>query len=127
MCVGGGGVRQFEGKAKGCFRVGQSPSLISYRLTSDANLGVLSEAGVRISMDGRCRGIDRRFIGRLWRWLRCEAVYLEELTGGRRVRWVIRSWLGHYKHWRPHLALGGQTPTEKYFESRSANPGAVAA
>ena len=48
----------------------------------EAWLGVLKDAGVRISMDGRGHWIDNRFIEQLWRSLKYEAVYLEELAGG---------------------------------------------
>ena len=44
--------------------------------------GVLKNAGVRISMDGRGRCMDNIFIERLWRSLKYEAVYLHELTDG---------------------------------------------
>ena len=37
--------------------------------------GVLKNAGVRISMDGRGRCMDNIFIERLWRSLKYEAVY----------------------------------------------------
>ena len=90
------------------------------QFTSEAWLSVLENAGVRISMDGRGRWIDNRFIERLWRSLKYEAVYLEELVGGHHARGVIASWLDHYNHRRPHLALGGRTPAEVYFDGRSA-------
>ena len=85
------------------------------QFTSEAYIGVLTEAGVRVSMDGRGRWIDNRFIERLWRSLKYEAVYLEELVGGHHARRVIASWLDHYNNRRPHLALAGQTPAEVYF------------
>ncbi len=71
------------------------------QFTSEAYVGALTEAGVRISMGGRGRWIDNRFIERLWRSLKYEAVYLEELDGGRHARQVIASWMTHYNHGRP--------------------------
>ena len=44
--------------------------------------GVLKNASIRISMDGRGRCMDNIFIERLWRSLKYEAVYLHELTDG---------------------------------------------
>ncbi len=85
------------------------------QFTCEAYLGVLRAAGVRISMDGRGRWIDNRFIERLWRSLKYEAVYLEELTGGHHARRVIAGWIDHYNHRRPHMALDGRTPAEAYF------------
>ena len=49
-------------------------------------------AGARWSMAGRGRYLDNIFIERLWRSLKCEAVYLHELTDGRDVERVIGSW-----------------------------------
>lgn len=84
------------------------------QFTCEAYLRPLLDRGVKISMDGKGRWIDNRFIERLWRSLKYESVYLEELTGGRHARRVIASWLDHYNHRRPHLALAGQTPAEAY-------------
>ena len=44
--------------------------------------GVLKDAEVAISMDGRGRCMDNIFIERLWRSLKYEAVYLHEMTDG---------------------------------------------
>ena len=90
------------------------------QFTSEAYLRPLLEAGVRISMDGRGRWIDNRFIERLWRSLKYEAVYLVELTGGHHARRVIAGWMEHYNHRRPHFGLDGRTPAEVYFEARPA-------
>ena len=92
------------------------------QFTSEAYLCPLLAAGVRISMDGRGRWIDNRFIERLWRSLKYEAVYLAELAGGHHARRVIASWLDHYNHRRPHLALGGATPSEVYFAATTRQP-----
>jgi len=42
-------------------------------------------------MDGRGRYLDNIFIERLWRSLKQEAVYLEELTDGFQAHRVIRN------------------------------------
>jgi putative transposase len=44
--------------------------------------GVLKDAKITISMDGRGRCLDNIFIERLWRSLKYEAVYLHEMTDG---------------------------------------------
>ena len=90
------------------------------QFTSEAYLGVLRGAGVRISMDGRGRWIDNRFIERLWRSLKYEAVYLEELVGGHHARRVIAAWLDHYNHRRPHMAFNA--PAEVYFGDSRDRP-----
>ena len=78
----------------------------------------LTEAGVRISMDGRGRCMDNIFIERLWRSLKQEAIYLEELTDGFKAQRVIRNWMVFYNTERPHSALEHQTPREAYWASR---------
>jgi putative transposase len=76
--------------------------------------GVLKDAGVTISMDGRGRCMDNIFIERLWRSLKYEAVYLHELTDGFVAQRVIGEWIGFYNTARPHSALDGRTPAEVY-------------
>lgn len=75
---------------------------------------MLTDVGVRISMDGRGRCMDDIFIERLWRSLKYEAVYLVELTDGFHARRVIDDWMAFYNTDRPHSALGGATPNEVY-------------
>jgi putative transposase len=78
--------------------------------TAQAFTGCLQQAGVRVSMDGRGRWLDNVFSERLWRSLKYEAVYLQELVDGFAAREVISEWLAFYNHVRPHAALGGRTP-----------------
>jgi putative transposase len=80
--------------------------------------GVLKDAGVAISMDGRGRYMDNIFIERLWRSLKYEAVYLHELTDGFKAERVIRDWMNFYNTERPHSALAGRTPAETYGAGR---------
>jgi len=46
------------------------------QFTSEAFTTCLKDAGCKISMDGKGRWIDNRFIERLWRSLKHEDVYL---------------------------------------------------
>lgn len=69
-------------------------------------------------MDGRGRCMDNIFIERLWRSLKQEAIYLEELTDGFKAQRVIRNWMVFYNTERPHSALEHQTPREAYWASR---------
>lgn len=68
---------------------------------------MLTETGVRISMDGRgrCRCMDNIFIERLWRSLKQEAVYLQEIHDGFQARRVISNWMTFYNTERPHSSL----------------------
>ena len=84
------------------------------QFTSAEFTGLLKEAGVRISMDGRGRWMDNIFIERLWRSLKYEAVYLHDLADGFEARLLIDEWIGFYNTERPHSALDGKTPAEAY-------------
>jgi putative transposase len=44
-------------------------------------------------MDGRGRYLDNIFIERLWRSLKQEAVYLEEIFDGLQARRVVKNWI----------------------------------
>ena len=91
------------------------------QFTSQAFTQVLSEAGVRISMDGKGRWVDNVFIERLWRSLKYECVYLHDLADGPQARQVLGSWLQYYNQERPHSSLSGdQTPMEEYSRRRAA-------
>ncbi|MGB7010154.1 MAG: IS3 family transposase [Pseudolabrys sp.] len=88
------------------------------QFTSLVFTGVLKEAGVAISMDGRGRCMDNIFIERLWRSLKYEAVYLHEMTDGFAAGRVIGEWIDFYNTGRPHSALDGATPREAYRAGR---------
>jgi len=74
----------------------------------------LTKAKVKISMDGRGRYLDNIFIERLWRSLKQEAVYINELNDGFTARRVIKQWIGFYNSQRPHTAHEGKTPDQVY-------------
>ncbi len=95
------------------FNTDQGSQFTSFDFT-----GVLKDAVVSISMDGRGRCMDNIFIERLWRSLKYEAVYLHELTDGFVAKRVIGEWIGFYNTERPHSALAGQTPAEAYGAER---------
>jgi putative transposase len=87
------------------------------QFTGSAWITTLTEAGVRISMDGRGRYLDNIFIERLWRSLKQEAIYLEEIQDGFQARSVIRNWMTFYNTERPHSALDRLTPDDAYWDS----------
>ncbi len=91
------------------FNTDQGSQFTSFDFT-----GVLKDADIQISMDGRGRCMDNIFIERLWRSLKYEAVYLHELTDGFRAQRVIGAWMAFYNTERPHSALADQTPAEAY-------------
>lgn len=85
------------------------------QFTGSAWITTLTEAGVRVSMDGRGRCMDNIFIERLWRSLKQEAVYLAEIEDGFHARRVIGEWMAFYNSDRPHSALEHRTPDEAYW------------
>ena len=84
------------------------------QFTSPRFTGVLQDAGVRISMDGRGRWMDNVFIERLWRSLKYECIYLHAFETGSELRAGLRRWITYYNTQRPHSGLAGQTPAEAY-------------
>ena len=85
---------------------------------------VLTEAGIRISMDGKGRWMDNVFIERLWRSLKYECVYLSEFATGSQARTGIGGWMDFYDRCRPHSSLNDRTPDEAYTnDGADTNPG----
>uniref|UniRef100_UPI0035653BAD IS3 family transposase n=1 Tax=Azospirillum argentinense TaxID=2970906 RepID=UPI0035653BAD len=84
------------------------------QFTSPRFTGLLTAAGIRVSMDGRGRWMDNVFIERLWRSMKYECVYLHAFETGSEARAGISRWIDYYNADRPHSALGGRTPDEAY-------------
>lgn len=80
------------------------------QFTAASFTGVLSAAGIRISMDGRGRWMDNVFIERLWRSLKYEDVYIKGYADGAELRAGVARWFGFYNQTRPHQALGKRPP-----------------
>ena len=76
----------------------------------------MTEADVKIPMDGRGRYLENIFIERLWRSLKQEAVYLHELQDGFQAKRVINDWIGLYNSERPHTALDKRSPDDAFFD-----------
>lgn len=76
--------------------------------------GLLVDAGVQASMDGRGRAHDDIFVERLWRSVKYEEVYLHEYASPREARMGLTRYLDFYNQERPHQALNYRTPAEVY-------------
>jgi putative transposase len=94
--------------------------------TSEAFTGVLSAAGVKISMDGRGRWMDAVFVERLWRSLKHEDIYLKGDADGGEAKIGIGAWFAFYNRARPHQALGNRTPMAVWREGTAGDPGDTA-
>lgn len=95
------------------------------QFTSEEWTGELSRLGIAISMDGKGRWMDNLFIERLWRSVKYEEIYLKEHSTLPALEAGLDEWFDRYNTWRPHQALGNQTPSQVH-ESQSAEIGAVA-
>lgn len=96
------------------------------QFTSEAFLEAVEAVGVDVSMDGRGRWLDNRFIERLWRSVKQEDIYLQDYADGLTAHRGLARWFIDYNTERPHQALGYATPAELYHspESYGAKPAA---
>lgn len=85
------------------------------QFTSRVYIGLLEDAGVRISMDGKGRAFDNIFTERLWRTVKYEDVYIKGYSSPRETRLGIASYLEFYNDRRVHQALAYRTPAEVHF------------
>jgi putative transposase len=69
-------------------------------------------------MDGRGRWMDNLFIGRLWRSLKYECVYLHAYETRSELRAGLTAWVELYNARRPHCAPAGRTRDEAYGSAR---------
>ena len=93
------------------------------QFTSGAWIDVLTDAKIKISMDGKGAWRDNRMIERLWRSLKYECVYLHAWETGSETKAGVRKWIEFYNHKRPHSALGGQAPAVVYWQrNETTNP-----
>jgi len=84
------------------------------QFTSGAFTGVLREAEIAISMDGRGRAYDNIFIERLWRSAKYEEVYLRDYATATEAADGLNRYFAFYNYARPHQSLGWQTPARVY-------------
>lgn len=89
------------------------------QFTSDDWIEALTNADIKISMDGKGRFMDNIFIERLWRSLKYESVYLHAWTGGRDAKAGIGKWIKFYNTRRPHSRHKGLTPDTAYWTKRT--------
>ncbi len=84
------------------------------QFTSSDWIQTLTDAEVKISMDGRGRWVDNRMIERLWRSIKYECIYLNAFETGSEARIGIAKWITYYNAERPHSSHGILTPNEAY-------------
>lgn len=80
----------------------------------------LLDKGIRVSMDGRGRALDNIFVERLWRTVKYEYVYLQELQTVREAWLGLREFFNFYNNERFHQSLDYRTPAQVYLVRRQA-------
>jgi putative transposase len=84
------------------------------QFTSGDWIDVLSDAKIKIIMDGKGAWCENRMIERLWRSLKYECVYLHAFEKGSEAKAGIGKWLVYYSVERPHSTHGILPPDEAY-------------
>lgn len=80
------------------------------QFTSEAFTGILIDAEVAISMDGRGRALDNIFVERLWRTVKYEDIYLKDYGSVPEARNGLDAYFRFYNYERGHQSLGYKTP-----------------
>ena len=100
------------------------PSIVNVdqgsQFTAEAFVSRVTQAGARISMDGRGSWRDNVFIERLWKTLKYDHVYLHAYESVADARSKILTFLKWYNSDRPHSSLDRMTPDEKFFKTLPA-------
>jgi putative transposase len=86
------------------------------QFTSADFTGVLLNAGIAISMDGKGAWRDNVFVERIWKSVKYEEVYLRAYGSVSEARASLGRYLVFYNGRRPHSSLDRHTPDEAYFE-----------
>jgi putative transposase len=80
------------------------------QFTSEDFTGMLLNAGIQISMDGRGRVFDNIFVERLWRTVKYEEVYLKDYESVPLAIASLAAYFSFYNGERLHQSLGYRTP-----------------
>jgi len=84
------------------------------QFTSDEYRQLLSNHGIRQSMDGKGRWADNIAIERWFRTLKTNNIYVFDYQSPRELRVGIRDFIGRYNTVRPHESLQNRTPKTVY-------------
>lgn len=108
------------------FKVGQ-PSIFNSdqgaQFTSENFTQKLLQREIRISMDGKGRALDNRFVERLWWSVKYEHVYLYAYDSGKSLYLGLDQYFTYYNHVRRHSSLQKRTPAQAYFQTAEvSNP-----
>jgi putative transposase len=85
------------------------------QFTAHAFTGALTEADIRISMDGRGRAFDNIFVERLWRTVKYEDIYIKEYATVPALSNGLEDYFQLYNYERPHQSLDYRVPADLHF------------
>jgi len=88
------------------------------QFTSMAFTKELLQREVKISMDGKGRALDNRFVERLWWTVKYEHVYLYAFENGKDLYLSLTKFFNYYNYHRDHSSLGKKTPAEIFFSTQ---------
>jgi len=94
------------------FNTDQGSQFTSFDFTE-----ILTDNGIRISMDGRGRWMDNIFIERLWKTVKYEDIYLRAYGSIADVRKGLKVYFERYNSRRRHQGLDDRTPDDVYFST----------
>lgn len=92
------------------------------QFTSDDFTGLLRDADVLISMDGKGRAFDNIMVERLWRSVKYEEVYLKDYQTVAEAKLGLDRYFEFYNNERPHQSLDYCTPAEVYGPGQIVTP-----
>tara|TARA_B100000614_G_scaffold229554_1_gene222036 strand:+ start:154 stop:570 length:417 start_codon:yes stop_codon:yes gene_type:complete len=78
---------------------------------------VLKEHEIKISMDGKGSWMDNVMIERLWRSVKYECLYLQEVDSIKELKNSLANWFIFYNQERPHATFSGRRPNDVYYEN----------
>jgi len=87
--------------------------------TSPKYIQKLIDANVSISMDHKGRCFDNIFVERLWRSVKYEYIYINEIDSPRELRKGLTGYFDFYNHERYHQSLGYLTPAQVHFNMQN--------
>lgn len=98
-----------EQRQCGIFNTDQGSQFTTPRFTLP-----LLDKGIKVSMDGRGRALDNIFVERLWRTVKYEYVYLQDIQTVQEAWLGLRDFFLFYNNERFHQSLDYRTPAQIY-------------
>lgn len=86
------------------------------QFTSALWTSTLDELGIQISMDGKGRAIDNRWIERFWKTLKYNYIYLNPPDNGIELLEGVEYYINYYNEGKTHHTIK-DTPSNRYWKS----------